>query len=620
MTINFKTLHMVNFLSYIDSFIDLDSEGFILVNGVNNNAEDCSKSNGSGKSAIWDAISWALTGETIRGVKSIRNVAASDGTLVELSFDYDNNSYHIIRSKEHSEYKSDLKIFINDVDKSGKGLRESEKLLQSYLPELTSYLIGSVIILGQGLPQKLSSETPSGRKNILEKLSKSDFMIEDLKERIQTRHSELSNSMRVLQDESLKLDTLKESSVQILSKLEVDLESLMDSSSIDDKLNSTQEALEQCSIKVSKLTEDISNLTSNREELDKNLNLIQDAFTEESTKLNSEYNESINKYNIKLAELSTQRRLLENEIKQIRAMTDVCPTCGQKIPEVVIPDCSAKEAELSELISGIEMVNKDIAIAKECLSQNMSNLNIKYDCSDIKVELASVISQLDAAEASKAGLNIKIAGYQSALNELLNRKQTFTETVSKLQNDIEAEKIKQVEIQDKKLYNSNEIENIKLHIEVNNKMSNIVKRDFRGFLLQNVIEYINKKCKEYSLEVFNKDNIEFKLDGNDICIEYCGKQYEALSGGEKQKLDVIIQLAIRAMLCTYLNFNSNILVLDEVFDSMDVTSCQQILELISNALSDVKSIYVITHRQELNIPYDKIITIIKDSNGISTIQ
>jgi ABC-type transport system involved in cytochrome bd biosynthesis fused ATPase/permease subunit len=74
------------------------------------------------------------------------------------------------------------------------------------------------------------------------------------------------------------------------------------------------------------------------------------------------------------------------------------------------------------------------------------------------------------------------------------------------------------------------------------------------------------------------------------------------------------------MLCTYLNFNSNILVLDEVFDSMDVTSCQQILELISNKLSDVKSIYVITHRQELNIPYDKIVTIIKDSNGISTIQ
>ena len=620
MTINFKTLHMVNFLSYIDSFIDLDSEGFILVNGINNNAEDCSKSNGSGKSAIWDAISWALTGETIRGVKSIRNVAASDGTLVELSFDYDNNSYHIIRSKEHSEYKSDLKIFINDVDKSGKGLRESEKLLQSYLPELTSYLIGSVIILGQGLPQKLSSETPSGRKNILEKLSKSDFMIEDLKERIQTRHSELSNSMRALQDESLKLDTLKESSTQILSKLEADLESLMDSSSIDDKLNSTQEALERCSINVSKLTKEISDLTSAKEELDKNLNLIHDAFTEESTKLNSEYNESINRYNIKLAELSTQKRLLENEIKQIKAMTDVCPTCGQKIPEVVIPDCSAKEVELSELISGIEMINKDIAIAKDCLSQNMGNLNIKYDCSDINAELASVISQLSNAELNKSQLNIKIAGYQSALGELINRKQTFTQTLNKLQNDIESEKTRQVEIQDKKLYNSNEIENIKLHIEVNNKMNNIVKRDFRGFLLQNVIEYINKKCKEYSLEVFNKDNIEFKLDGNDICIEYCGKQYEALSGGEKQKLDVIIQLAIRAMLCTYLNFNSNILVLDEVFDSMDVTSCQQILELISNALSDVKSIYVITHRQELNIPYDKIITIIKDSNGISTIQ
>lgn len=181
MVIKFDKLHIYNFMSFIEETIELSDCNYVFVNGTNINPDDNAKSNGSGKSALFDAISWVLTGETIRGAKNVVNILANDGCYVEITFDIGKDNYRLLRSKDHSEYKTNLKIYINDIDKSGKGIRDSEKLLSEYIPDLTSQLLGNVIILGQGLPSKFTNNTPSGRKEVLEKLSKSDFMITDLK-------------------------------------------------------------------------------------------------------------------------------------------------------------------------------------------------------------------------------------------------------------------------------------------------------------------------------------------------------------------------------------------------------------------------------------------------------
>ena len=156
-------------------------------------------------------------------------------------------------------------------------------------------------------------------------------------------------------------------------------------------------------------------------------------------------------------------------------------------------------------------------------------------------------------------------------------------------------------------------------LEIVNKMNTLIKRDFRGYLLTNIIDYIANRIKEYSLTVFGTDDFIFDIDGNNIVISYDGKDYESLSGGEKQKADVIIQLSIRDMLCNYLNFSSNILVLDEITDSLDIVGSQNVLNLISSVLSDVESIYIISHHTDFSIPWDEEITIIKGNDKISRI-
>ena len=96
---------------------------------------------------------------------------------------------------------------------------------------------------------------------------------------------------------------------------------------------------------------------------------------------------------------------------------------------------------------------------------------------------------------------------------------------------------------------------------------------------------------------------------------------EALSGGERTRVDLIIQIAIRDMLSVYLNINSNILVLDEVTDFLDTQSCVAVMQLIEKELNTVESVFIISHHAEtLDLPIDSEICVIKNEYGISEVH
>ena len=73
------------------------------------------------------------------------------------------------------------------------------------------------------------------------------------------------------------------------------------------------------------------------------------------------------------------------------------------------------------------------------------------------------------------------------------------------------------------------------------------------------------------------------------------------------------------MLCKFLNFSCNVLIVDEIFDNLDYIGCQRVVNLISTKLQDINNIYVVTHRGDLEIPYDTEITVEKDEKGVSRI-
>lgn len=620
MHIEFKKLTLHNFISFGHAELTFTDEGFIRVTGINENPDDLAASNGSGKSSLWEGIVWALTGDTIRGTKQVSNLYGDDGTYVELEFSVDSTLYNVLRSKDHKEYKTNLRILIDGKDSSGKGIRDSEKLLTQYLPDINASLLGSVIILGQGLPQKFTNNTPSGRKEVLEKLSKSDFMIEDLKSRVAKRKTELNDTIRELQDKIIYLTGNRDF---LLKQIESSEQSLaqIDPTTLFAQLASVEEELKICQQKQPSIENSISKHEDEVKELNQRLLQLTTEQTEKQNAVKEEYATQIAEYQTELATLNSEINSCKKEIAQLESITDICPTCGQKLPNVYKPDTTELKTTLNTIE---EKKNVGSRRLEELKAAQLTKVNsiVQFYISE-KSTLTSVLDQhntmLKALKATQIELYNEERELQTKLNSLRSEIAHIDATIANYKKIILDNKAQISNIDADLLYNNNEKDLQQSRIDIINKFDTALKRDFRGYLLATIIDYIQLRAKEYAKVIFETDKVGFSLDGNNIDINYMGKAYENLSGGEKQKIDLIIQFSIRDMLCNHLGFTSNILVLDEVFDGLDMTGCQKVLDVIS-AISDIKNIFIVTHRKDLSIPTDKEIIVVKSESGISEIR
>ena len=621
MKIIFKNICLHNFLSFEDATLKLNDCGYILIQGQNNNPIDLASSNGSGKSALLEAISWCLTGETIRGSKEVTRLNVDDKDnkcFVKLDFEVDDNNYQIYRQTNPSK----LSVIVNNEDISGKGIRDTSKILNDYLPDLTTSLIGSVVLLGQGLPQRFTNNTPSGRKEILEKLSKSDFMINDLKNRISNRKKELDDEIREAEDNLLKSNTQKSMYEDDLIKLTERYNNLPDIKGLIYESEQLTKDILMLKDKLNDISHKIDIETNKQNEKLKEKDTILEKFSNEIESLSKPFDLELSELVTSKIELESKIKLLTLEIHKLNSIKDVCPTCGQKLPGVEKPSTEQQEQEInsyqeelqkiknlmdSKSIEKSQVLSK-IAKAKESfILKNQEEYNsININISNLTSFVREFNSELNSKMSLQAKLESEISNYEQNKKDLMNRINQITEVINELNSQI--------------LYNNKDKEDIQKHYDIVQKMNSVVTRDFRGYILTSVIDFIDRKAKEYCQEVFESNKIIFQLDGNSISISYDGKEYENLSGGEKQKVDLIIQFSIRDMLCKYLNFSSNIIAVDELFDNLDSVGCERILNLISNRLNDVETVYIITHHSSIPIPFDKIITVVKGEDGISRIS
>lgn len=616
MKIVFNNLKLNNFMSFEEAEINLNKIGYFSINGINNNKEDSASSNGSGKSTLFEALCWVLTGETIRGTKDVSNIYTKTGACVELDFSIDGDDYKIIRKKDPSS----LFFFVNGEDKSGKGIRDTEKIIEQYLPDLTSSLIGSVIVLGQGLPQRFTNNSPSGRKEVLEKLSKSNFMIADLKDRVSKRKTDLSQQLRVCEDDILinenNLNNAKmqieetENRISCLDEIDYLFKRLREEKDKLEEKENRKEAISSIEEESSKQLEKVlGELSAAEQEKEKLLQVVVE-----------KHSLSVQVLTDKVQNINNNITFTKKEINRINNIKDVCPTCGQKIQGVEKPSTKEYEDQLIQYTAEITNLQSELDTVHNIINQEsdeiLKSYNAKKEQLSNKHNTLLTTSKLNNRDLSE--LNNDIIKINEEINHIkaeLNNRETVLQSYEDI---IKSNKEIVVKCEENLLYNNKRHEELTNRMSIINKIFSALNKEFRGYLLTNVIDYINNISKKYCQQVFNNDKLDFKLDGNNISISYCGKEYENLSGGEKQKIDIIIQFAIRNMLTKYLNFSSNILVLDEITDFLDNQGIDSILTLITNNLKETPAIYFITHHDDLMFPYDGEIKIIKNNN-ISTL-
>ena len=495
--IQFKKVIVHNFGSYGHAELELQNRGFCLVSGQNNYIKDNALSNGSGKSFLWSAICYALTGETINGIKTnLKNINVDEQEcFVQLDFLYNKDLFSLVRT---ASPKSDLKIYKNDIDLSGKGIRESEKKLQELIPELNKDLIASTIIIGQGMPNKFSSFSPSGRKELLEKLTKSDFMIEDLKNRIQTRMQELATKIREFEDSLIVNKTQLNSYTTNLETIKNTLENSI-RPDFDSMIETHDKQIYVLQIELDGYALYISTAETVIEEINKKLIAVSNEKANVSNEELNAYMTSYTKLTNEKATIESQIISLQKEIKKLKSIVDVCPTCGQHLPNVHKPDTSEQEKLLLEAEVKKQEILDSIIKCENQHKEYVNQINAAFndEINSLNTELTAAKTKLAHYKNQQNQCTVRLESEKAAYNKLIYDKQNWETYISNQQNEITKLETEIARITNLIAITNISKEDLDQRIVIVKKMDSLIRRDFRGYLLTNIITYIDSKAKDY---------------------------------------------------------------------------------------------------------------------------
>ena len=644
MNIKFNHINIQNFRSIKNIELDLDDQGIVIVKGINNSNTNAN-SNGSGKSSIFQAIIFALYDSLSNGDKSVQNNITNEDFRVELDFNIDSINYKIIRTpKENLLYKNNDNISARnktDVDKQILGILKISK--DQFLDS---------IYLSNDTDTSLCNLSPTARKERLENITGINDLVDKFKDKIKQKQEEYENksieNKNNLEKLNGQLEILTNQNIENESKMQeinekiekdfgekITLEDInKEIQQLDNENNNYENTVNSLKIKLNNLNNEKEQIEINKQlyiENEQKLNESKNAVILEINNLNSK----INLLNKDISNYKNNIDKINKEIEEIKN-SDHCPTCGRKYENIDMTQINNKindkDNEIKDIENNINKSKNNIDINNDLIAQEnikINNINKQIEDNnkekeEINKTIQEKINQINDINKNKEEIENKIKINNNKKSELNTKKDKLLETnYEQLKNNIQ-ENINKNNEQILQL-NTNKENTEKEYTKNNNynlvskNILQLVTKDFRNYLLTNSIEYLNKLLEKYSKELFINNIIKINNNDNKLNIYVDDKLYDSLSSGEKVKVKIALILAQKSLSESIGNFNCNIIILDELLAACDTTAEEIIINLILNELSNLSSLYFISHK-ELQIPSDKILTIVKKEDNLSYLQ
>lgn len=338
--------------------------------------------------------------------------------------------------------------------------------------------------------------------------------------------------------------------------------------------------------------DDLKEQLDNMDEMYKKYNNRLSSLITDSSNLDISINKLISKKN----ELERNNNSIKHEIEDLKSGKP-CPTCGRPMIEGPI-DKSLMESKLNI---------------------------IKTNFDDIKL----CISKIDQMTNDKSNISSKIENIKSRMSEMSSRQVDIRNLISELA------KYKDTTDDKKKVYELNQqIEQIQSSMldlkkdeleyeslrDVSHHCTSLVAKQFRGYLLDEIIDFMNTRLLQYSTMLFSNssDIIGLTIDASKLDIYLGDALYDTLSGGERKKVDIALVLAQRDLALNISGISCNILILDEIIENCDQVATDSVLNILVQAAGDIDSMYIISHNN-YTISYDSVITVVKDAKRLSKI-
>ena len=545
----FKTVRWKNFLSTGNAFTEINLTG--------NKSTLIVGHNGSGKSTMLDAISFGLFGKPHRNINKpqLVNSINNKSCIVEVEFSVGQNNYKIVRGIKPQVFE----IWKNDtmINQSSHA-KEYQKILEQNILKLNHKCFHQVVVLGSSSFIPFMQLAASHRREVIEDLldinvfSKMNIILRD-------RVNSLKDKIK---DISYNID-LSKNKIDTQQKYIKDVKSLTDQA-----LASKKEKIDSNYIQIQELQSTNTNLSAELES-------VQPRIEEEINKLHDK-KQSLLQYT---AQFKQQMATVVKDAKFYEDNVE-CPTCSQDIDEDFRTNklTSAKD-KAKELKSAMDRattestsIESSLSIANESLteirnkqhnihSNNQSISRLQNEIRDLEADLTgSAVADLEAAQKD-------LNKYNDERNSLLEDKFKLSDEYS--YNQVMSEMLKDTGIKTKI---------IKQYLPVINKLVNQYLQVLDFFVHFDLDE-------SFSETIRSRDRDEFT--------------YQSFSEGEKQRIDLALLFTWRQIAKMKNSVATNLLILDETFDSsLDHEGVDNLLKILYT-LGDDTNIFVISHKGEI---------------------
>ena len=547
----FEKLKYKNFLSTGNSFteIDLQAAPTTLVVGQN----------GAGKSTMLDALSFGLFGKAHRKIskRQLINTINSKDALVEVEFTIGSKKYRIVRGIKPNVFE----IYVNGVmlDQSSHA-KEYQQILEKNILKLNHKSFHQIVVLGSGSFVPFMQLGQSQRRDVIEDLLDINVfskMNQLLKEKISLLKINISENDHKLEVVDTKIKSQKKY--------------IRDLTAITTANRKKKESeIKELREKIKSLTKQNSKLSKSIEELLPTYTDQLQALTDKKTKLTT-YN---TQFKTKVKAVVKESKFFEEN--------ESCPTCEQTISEDL----------RKEKLATTQKKAKELNQAMEMASEELSNINSKID--DVNEQIS--IIQKDQTEMYSNNKSIsqfqnQVDNIQTDIDELVNN----TGNMGQANDDLEKLNDQKHECQDEK-YRLNE------QSSYNRVASELLKdTGIKTKIIKQYIPVINQLTNQYLqiLDFF----VHFDLDENfQETIRSRHRDsftYDSFSEGEKQRIDLSLLFTWRQVAKMKNSVATNLLILDETFDSsLDDDGVDNLMKII-NSLGGDTNVFVISHKAEL---------------------